>query len=170
MQPNSESKTIVSAIVEKTENDTRYIYLQTRWKPKSSPTYSGLFEIPAGGVDGYEDVIVALKREVKEETGFDILRIIDDLNESRYKNKSGDESSTFQPFICQQMLSSNKGLPWIGFVFRCEVSGKLNVNREEAKDPQWVTIEQLKILLKSPELFFPLQYPVLTYYVKVVSV
>ncbi len=165
---NSEPRTVVSAIIEKIENNTRYIYLQTRWKPQSSPTYSGLIEIPAGGINGYENVFEALKREVKEETGLDVIRIVDGFIDKPQENRPGDESIIFQPFVCQQMLKSNGGLPWTGFVFRCQVSGSIQINKEEAKDPRWMSINDLKNLLsQSPELFFPLQYTTLLYYIKV---
>ena len=164
------TRSVVSAIIEKHENGVRYIYLQTRWKPHTSPTYSGLLEIPAGEIIGYEDVISALKREVHEETGLHISRIINSCKEEMHENISGNKSIVFRPFICQQMLSSNGGLPWIGFVFRCETTGIIHINASEAKDPKWVSVEKLKIMItKSPQLFFPLQFPVLKFYLQQIS-
>jgi ADP-ribose pyrophosphatase/8-oxo-dGTP diphosphatase len=163
----TQSRPIVSAIIEKEENNTKYIFLQTRWKPKTSPDYSGLLEIPAGGIEGYEDVIDAIKREVKEETGLDIIQIKGNYEEKIEENIKGNKVKIFKPFLCQQMLSSTGGLPWVGFVFRCEVQGTVTIDLSEAKDPIWVTISELKELLSnSPEKFFPLQYPVLKYYVE----
>lgn len=160
-------RAIVSAIIEKTENNIKYIFLQTRWKPITSPNYSGLLEIPAGGIESYEEVVDAIKREVKEETGLDIVKIIDNYNGNIEENINGDKAKVFKPFLCQQMLSSNGGLPWIGFVFRCEVQGTITIDLTEAKDPIWVTIDELKkILLNTPEKIFPLQFPVLKYYVE----
>ena len=89
------TRAVISAILEKVENGERKIFVQTRWKPNVSPTYSGLLEIPAGGVEAYEDVYDALKREVKEETGLDIVKIIDD-----YKGKvefTREHDSSFVP-------------------------------------------------------------------------
>jgi len=140
----TQSRPIVSAIIEKEENNTKYIYLQTRWKPKTSPDYSGLLEIPAGGIEGYEEVVSAIKREVKEETGLDIVKINGDYEEKLEENIKGNKVKIFKPFLCQQMLSSTGGLPWIGFVFRCEVQGDVNINKDEAKDPLWLTIDELK--------------------------
>jgi 8-oxo-dGTP diphosphatase len=171
MDKNPQPRAIVSAIIEKNENNIRYLFLQTRWKPAISPQYSGLLEIPAGGIDTYENVFNTLKREVKEETGLDIVKIISDYEGKVEENILGNKAIIFQPFVCQQMLESNGGLPWVGFVFRCEAKGEVSINTKEAKDPCWVTIDELKSLLSnSPELFFPLQYPVLKYYVeKVIS-
>lgn len=160
------ARPIISAILEKEENGKRMIFMQTRWKPKTSPTYSGLLEIPAGGIDGYENVYDALYREVKEETGLDIVRIIDDYHGDIMQTRAHDSSHVFKPFICQQVLETNGGLPWIGFVFRCEVKGKITIQKKEAKDPRWVSLEDLeKILMKTPKKIFSLQYSTLLYYI-----
>ncbi len=43
-------RAIISAILQKKDkNGEILIYLQERWKPKTSPAYSGMIEIPAGG-------------------------------------------------------------------------------------------------------------------------
>jgi len=163
--PNTTNRSVVSAIIEKEENQERLIYIQTRWKPDTSPTYSGLLEIPAGGIDGYENVIEALRREVKEETGLEVTDISNGFVGNIEENIVGSKAIIFQPFLCQQMLSSDRGLPWIGFVFRCKVEGVVKVNPDEAKEPQWISMSKLKKLLdEKPQSFFPLQYPVLKYY------
>jgi 8-oxo-dGTP pyrophosphatase MutT (NUDIX family) len=159
-------RAVISAIIEKIDNGERKVFLQTRWKPQTSPTYSGLLEIPAGGVDSYENVYDALSREVEEETGLKIIAIIDDYRSDVLENRPHDKSMVFRPFICQQSLETNEGLPWIGFVFRCRVEGEPVLDEREAKDPQWITIGELDALLQSkPEMFFSLQYATLRYYV-----
>lgn len=159
-------RAVISAILEKTEDGVRKVFIQTRWKPVVSPTYLGVLEIPAGGIDGYENIYDALKREVKEETGLDIIKVIDDFQSAIVENRPNDKSHVFKPFICQQSLETNNGLPWIGFVFRCEVEGEVKMQLEEAKDPQWMTIDELENILKEePEKIFSLQYTTLQYYV-----
>lgn len=156
---------VVSAILEKVENGEHYIYMQTRWKPMASPNHLGVLEIPAGGIDSYESVYDAIKREVKEETGLDIIRFVDDIQTSVLYTRPGDASFAFRPFICQQSLETNGGLPWVGFVFRCEVEGSITMQQSEAKDPCWVTLDELeKLLRKTPERIFSLQYATLRYY------
>ena len=133
-------RAVVSAIIEKIENGERYVFVQTRWKPEASPTYLGVLEIPAGVIDGYESVYTAVAREVKEETGLDIVRFVDDVQTPVMYTRPGDSSIAFRPFVCQQVLETNGGLPWVGFVFRCEVTGTVSMQTSEAKDPRWVTI------------------------------
>jgi 8-oxo-dGTP pyrophosphatase MutT (NUDIX family) len=163
----AQPKAIVSAILFKKEKKEIKIFLQTRWKPKSSPTYSGMLEIPAGGIDSYENVYDALKREIKEETNLDIVKIINDYNGGILSPRKNDKAFVFKPFICQQVLETNNGLPWIGFVFVCEVGGDVKINITEAKDPKWVSIKELKKIVNGrPESIFPLQLPVLKYFVE----
>ncbi|OIO17077.1 hypothetical protein AUJ29_01975 [Candidatus Kuenenbacteria bacterium CG1_02_38_13] len=158
---------IISALLIKKMSGKIKLFLQERWKPQVSPNYLGLLEIPAGGIDAYENVYLALKREVYEECGLKIIRIIDDYRGVILKPSKSDAVFVFRPFVCQQMLKTEGGLPWIGFVFVCEVAGKIKMNKKEAGNPQWVSIDELKILLeKHPKKFFPLQLPVLKYFVE----
>lgn len=162
---NPEPKTIISAILTRQENGQTEVFLQTRWKPDVSPAYSGLLEIPAGGIDAYENVYDALRREVKEECGLEITKIIGDYQSPIVEPRPNDQAFVFKPFICQEALQTNGGLPWIGFVFLCEVEGEAKTDPAEAKDPEWVSIPKLKELVQdSPEKFFPLQLPVLQYF------
>lgn len=158
---------VVSAILLKKENGELRIFLQTRWKPKTSPAYSGMVEVPAGVVESYENVYDALKREVKEETNLDIVRIINDYRGNVVRPRRRDRAFVFKPFLCQQVLQTNNGLPWIGFVFLCEVKGEVRVDKKEAKDPRWVSIRELRQMIqKTPKAIFPLQLPVLEYFAK----
>jgi 8-oxo-dGTP pyrophosphatase MutT (NUDIX family) len=164
---NIKPRAIISAILQKKDrNGKALVYLQERWKPKASPTYSGMIEIPAGGIDGYENVYDALKREVKEECGLNVVQVVNDFQSETYEYKKNDKSFVFKPFICQQVLSTNGGLPWVGFVFVCEVDGVVKINKNEARNPHWVSLKELYTLVYDhPEKIFPLQLPVLKYYV-----
>src|SRR3989344_8668689 len=136
-------KTIVSAILTRKEDGVMKIFLQTRWKPKSSPTYSGMIEIPAGAIEEYENVYDALKREIKEECNLDIVKIVNDYQGPILQPRAKDRAFVFKPFICQQVLETDNGLSWVGFVFVCEVTGEAKSNPDEAKDPRWVSIREL---------------------------
>lgn len=163
-------RAVISAIIEKFENNQLKVFFQTRWKPITSPAYTGLLEIPAGGIDGYEDVYDSVKREVKEETGLDVIQFIDDYHSEITENRPQDKSKIFKPFLCQEVVQTIDGLPWVGFVFRCRVEGEVKMDLTEAKDPKWLTIDEIKNILKNePETIFPLQFPVLEYYVNYIS-
>ena len=73
----------VAAIIEKIVNNEKYILIQTRQKEDGAET-NGMLEIPAGKIREYENVFVALRREVKEEIGLTITKI---LREDRQVSK-----------------------------------------------------------------------------------
>lgn len=162
-------RAVVSAILEKIEDGELKVFFQIRWKPLTSPAYTGLLEIPAGGIDGYEDAYDTVIREVKEETGLDVVEFVNDYYDVS-ENRPGDKSKVFTPFLCQQAIQTVDGLPWVGFVFRCRVEGEIKMQASEAKDPQWLTIPQIKEIIENkPETIFPLQFPVLKHYINFVS-
>lgn len=164
---NQQPKTIVSAILTRKKNNQTEVFLQTRWKPNVSPMYSGMLEIPAGCIEAYENVYDALAREVKEECGLKIVKIINDYQGLVVEPRPKDKAFVFKPFVCQEVLETNDGLPWIGFVFLCEVEGEEKIDSTEAKDPIWVSLSELeKIITTTPDKIFPLQLPVLKYYLE----
>lgn len=154
---------VVSAIIERVVDGETEILVQTRWKPKGDPEYSGTLEIPAGWINRYENVYDALKREVLEETGLKVLKIKPEIR-TRIHSPKGDGSFAFVPFCCQQQLKG--GRPWIGFVFICEVENKEPTPQPgEVRDIRWMKKSELKkIFDRSPEKIFTLQLGVLDYY------
>lgn len=157
----------VAGILEKMDGNVKKIFLQTRWKPKITRKYSGLFEIPGGRIDDYENVLDAIQREVKEECGLKVIRFKSSFQEKWLKLNQSEKSLIFQPFICQQVLNKNDGKLWFGFVFICEVKGEPKMKKGETKDPQWISLEELeKLLDEQPEKIFPHQYQALKYYVE----
>ena len=140
------------------------LLLQTRWKPERDPIYSGTLEFPAGVLDiHYENVFRALEREIKEETGLKLTKIINDDRTKTYSPKGNDASFAFKPFCCTQQLKSGK--PWIGFIFLCEVEGEPVAQVEEVKDIKWIRFEELKhIFTNNPEKLFTLEIAAWEYY------
>ncbi len=157
----------VAGILEKIEGNVKKIFLQTRWKPENSPQYSGLFEIPGGRIDSYENVFDAIVREVKEECGLKITAFRNSFQEESFKVNQFEQTMIFQPFMCQQVLNKNDGKLWFGFIFLCEVEGKPIMQKGETKNPQWVSLEELeKLLSEQPDKIFPHQFQALKYYVE----
>lgn len=157
----------VSGILERMDGGVKKVFLQTRWKPKISPRYSGLLEIPGGRIGSYENVFEAIVREVKEECGLKIIAFRNSFGGELFKVDKFEQTMIFQPFTCQQVLNKNDGKLWFGFVFICEVKGEPKMRKGETKDPQWVDLKELKKLLyEQPEKIFPHQYQALKYYVE----
>lgn len=156
----------VSAIVEREINGEKEVLLQTRWRPHAEWNYHNTIEIPAGVLDkGFENVIDAVKREVKEETGLDVVKIVG-LEKSKTYSPNNDASYAFKPFVCSQQLKG--GLPWVGFAFVCNVEeGELKHQDDETRNVKWVKKKELKDLFeKNPEKFFTLHLGTLEMYLK----
>jgi len=157
---------VVSAIIERIHNGETEILVQTRWKPKRDPVYSGTLEIPAGVLFKYGrnvTIYEALKREVFSETGLRVIKIKPDIKTKIHSPKN-DGAFAFLPFSGQQQIKG--GQPYIGFVFICEVENKEPTPEPtEVKNIRWIKKSELrKIVKETPEKIFTLQLGVLDFY------
>lgn len=155
---------MVSAILERrNDNGEAEILIQKRLN-KNDSAYYGTWEIPAGHIDKFENVYDTVRREILEETNLTVEEFLDDEQTETY-SRGDDAAFAFKPFICQQYLKG-PGWAWIGFVFRCRVSGTLTDQSDETGELRWVTLADLKALLaEDPKQFFTLQVPVLKHYI-----
>jgi 8-oxo-dGTP pyrophosphatase MutT (NUDIX family) len=139
----------VGAIIETEINQKKQILIQIRQKA-SDKSYSGLIEIPGGKMQAYEDVYETVAREVKEESGLEITLIEGRSKRIDYQNKT-DTSSLIEPFCVTQMQNG----PFIGLIFLCKAIGEPAVATEEARDAQWIDVEDLRrIVNESPERIY----------------
>jgi 8-oxo-dGTP pyrophosphatase MutT (NUDIX family) len=151
----------VSAIIERRQGTRTQVLVQVRWKPAKDPVYSGTFEIPAGGINLYENVYDALKREVFEETGLQVTGFRPDIK-TRIHSQNGDDVFAFVPFCCQQQVT---GHARVGFVFVCTVEGTATPAPDEVGEITWLDTAELRRLVeKEPERIFTFQLPVLAFY------
>lgn len=153
---------IVSAIIERERDGDIEVLIQTRWKPDKDPKYSGSLEIPAGGINPFENIYDALKREVLEETGLHVIGFRPDI-QTRTHTQRDDEAFAFAPFCCQQ---ETRGKPRIGFVFVCIVEDVEPVPApREVRNIQWIKRSALRRLVEeTPERIFTFQLGALDYY------
>lgn len=157
----------VAAIIERVINGNRQVLIQVRNHKNADSIYNGTLEFAAGSLDKiYENVYDTLKREVKEETGLIISKIINDSRLPAVSPQRVDSVFGFRPFCCTQQLRD--GRPWIGFIFRCEVEpGDPIAQDDENQDVQWIDIEEFfAIFSNTPEKIFSLEYPAWQYYFK----
>lgn len=153
----------VAAIIEKIVNNEKYILIQTRQKEDGAET-NGMLEIPAGKIREYENIFEALKREVKEETGLTITKI---LREDRQVSNliDGNEVISYTPYCVTQNLSGVYSI--ILNTFLCEAEGELLSETNESQNIHWMKIEDLKKILKNnPEKIFLLHINALQKYFK----
>ena len=156
---------VVSVILERERDGDLEVLVQTRWKPEHDPIYSGTWEIPAGGIDSYENVYDAARREVWEETGLRVISFCPDVRTAVYAPRD-DDCFAFVPFCCQQQLKG--GIPRIGIVFVCQVEeGEPRPAEAEVREISWIKASALREMVdKYPERVFTLQLPVLDYYLR----
>ncbi len=84
----------------------------------------------------------AVKREVFEETGLNVLEIFPDIKTKKYSPRD-DGFFTFHAFCSQQQIKDGK--PRIGFVFIFRVEDKEpKAQQVECKDIRWIKKSKLK--------------------------
>jgi 8-oxo-dGTP pyrophosphatase MutT (NUDIX family) len=117
----------------------------------------------------YENVYDTLAREIKEETGLALKKVIGDNRTEVFSPQEVDESFGFRPFCCVQQLK--EGRPWVGFIFRCEVEdGEPRDAEGENQDVHWEDYDAVKKMFENtPEKLFTLELPAWDYYFKEVS-
>ena len=82
-------KIVVGAVI---TNDNDEILLMKR---KEDDFMGGIFEIPGGNAEDGEGIYEVLEREIKEETNFDLKRVISYINYFDYLSGSGKRSRQF---------------------------------------------------------------------------
>lgn len=137
------------AIIERTVNGDLEIVIQTRNKtgePKS-------LELPGGRIEQYESLLMALIREVKEETGLDIVEI--EGEETRVDTTGIDpdfEVECIRPFSAYQTI--NGSFDSVGVYFRCRVQGELLTSGDATKNPRWIKVNELRRMMNEDPLQF----------------
>ena len=149
-------------IIVKELNGEKNILIQTRIKPHA-PCEDGLLEIPAGKIRAFESIFDTLRREIKEETGLDVIGILGESLSTIYEGSSY-KVINFMPFSCAQNLSGN--YPIMVFVFICQVEGELLPFSDESKNYKWTPVSEVKrMLTDSPQSFYPMHIDTLKKYI-----
>lgn len=141
------------AIIERIENDEKYILMQKR-KKRNETIEFGLWEIPAGKIREYENIYMALRREVKEETNLDIIQILNE-DQSITDSSLGYITSNICPFNIVQNISG--GYSILVLIFICSAEGEIINNPNENGNVQWRKVQEVrKELIDFPEHFYPM--------------
>ncbi|WP_409340388.1 NUDIX hydrolase [Paenibacillus sp. MBLB4367] len=137
------------AIIERTVNGALEIVVQTRNKSGEAQR----IELPGGRIEQYESLITALIREVKEETGLDVVEI--EGEDTRVDTTGIDpdfEVECIRPFGAYQTI--NGPFDSVGVYFRCRVQGELLSSGDDTKNPRWITVDELRRLMDDDPLQF----------------
>ena len=158
------AKPCVGAIVEKDIDGEKCILLQTRFKRDGGDT-NGKLELPAGKIREYENILSALQREVYEETGLTITKIVG--TGSLFSSHDKDvETISFEPFCVTQNMSGAYSIILLTFV--CEADGDLLESTDETQNIRWVKADLVRqMVLDEPEKFFFMHINALKKYFKI---
>lgn len=150
-------------IIEKVVDNVTYILVQERYK-EDAPSENGLIEIPAGKLRAFENIYDCLRREIKEETGLDVVKI-EGEDESQVYESNGYRTINYTPFSSTQNLCGT--YPIMVHVFICRASGELMGSSNESKNMRWISLDELRKLMETKEdNFYPMHVSTLKKYLR----
>ena len=147
------------AIIERLNQNKIEVIVQLRTKAGEMH-----YEFPGGRIDAYESFFDAVIREVKEETGLDVVRIT-----GRDACICTEEGHTFAmecfaPYVVYQTRQGP--VDTMGVYFRCAATGQLLEAGDDTRDIKWVTTEDLRSMLDTPGMFSDIDRAAALYYLK----
>lgn len=149
-------------IIEKVAEGVGYILIQDRYK-ENAPMEDGLIEISAGKIREFENIYDCLRREIREETGLEVIEI-EGENEAVFVESNGYKVINYMPFSCSQNISGS--YPIMVNTFICRVKGKELIESDESRNMRWVPILELKDMLdRNQERFYPMHVTALKKYI-----
>ncbi|MDD9267163.1 NUDIX hydrolase [Paenibacillus sp. GCM10023248] len=137
------------AIIERTVDGEAEIVVQTRNRSGEPQR----IELPGGRIEPYESLIAALIREVKEETGLDVVEI--EGEDTRIDTKGidpGFEVECMRPFAAYQTIRGS--FDSVGVYFRCRAQGELLSSGDDTKNPRWIKVDKLRYMMNEDPLQF----------------
>ena len=154
------TKPCVGAIIERMIDGEKHLLLQMRLKENGGET-NGTLEIPAGKIREYERIDDALRREVFEETGLTVTRIVGGSN----SGSAGDQTVTCHPYCITQNLSGAYSILLLTFL--CEAEGEPLTATDESAHIHWAKASDVRRLLDAhPEQFFFMHHAALRQYLQ----
>lgn len=156
------AKPAASGIIERTIDGVEYVLIQDRFK-ENAPMEDGLIEIPGGKVREFENIYDCLRREIKEETGLEVIEI-DGEDKAQIIEFNGYRVISYTPFSSAQNIFGY--YPIMVNVFVCRVRGELLIKSDESKNIRWVPMIELNEMLNKHESnFYPMHVAALKKYV-----
>lgn len=137
----------VRAFIIREQSGVEEVYVQRRMK-----AHEGKFpiELPGGQLEKYESLLDCLKREVKEETGFDVMEVVDPLKCVKTKSTQGFVVECMSPFAVYQTVEGP--VDSMGVYFKCYVSGQGLSIGDDSERVGWVTREELAQFVEKDEV------------------
>lgn len=137
----------VRAFIIREQDGVEEVYVQRRMKAHEEKFP---IELPGGQLEEYESLLDCLKREVKEETGFDVIKVVDSLEYVQTKSTQGFVVECMSPFGVYQTVEGP--VDSMGVYFKCYVSGKGLDIGDDSERVGWVTREELAQFVEKDEV------------------
>lgn len=129
------------AIIERQAGGEKEILLQVRDRPGEAKR----LELPGGQVEEFESTLDALAREIREETGLRLTRVIGDAARTVWEH-GGTAVECLSPFFVYQTLRGP--VDSVGFFFRCEADGELTRDGDGAYGHEWLPVGEVAVALR----------------------
>ncbi|WP_028855832.1 NUDIX hydrolase [Psychrilyobacter atlanticus] len=156
----------VRGIIEDNIDGEDVILIQKRFK--DSKDGNGLLEIPAGKIREFEDIFTCLRREIREETGLEVIKIVGE-DEAVKVVENGYCVLNYESFSTSQNIGGE--YPVMVQIFLCKAKGELLRSSNESQEIQWISLKVLKEKLeRSQSDFYPMHISALKKYLKMKNV
>lgn len=138
----------VRGIIERNSPNGTEIVIQKRVKSNENKTP---YELPGGWLEQFESFLDGLKREVNEEIGLHITKILGEET----KIETNDEDSNVEALKHFAIYQTTNGpVDSMGVYFRCQASGDLVREGDDTEDIKWISVDELRHSLENDLIDF----------------
>jgi len=123
------------------------------------------YEFPGGQVEFCESFFDAVKREVKEETGLDVIEATGQDDYIKTDNCSDFAVECFRPWAVYQIVKSEY-YDSMGVLFKCKVTGELLTEGDGSRDIKWIGLDDLQNMLDTKDCFCDVSRAAALFYLK----